>query len=181
MPTMRRLRRISWTFVVLTTAASTLLANAPLTVCACPNVPVRRPNNASEPKTSSCCCGNNCCPASSDEGSCCNKKPASKKEPQRSQPSDQKHENRRSGSSPSEATIGPSECQKSTVQPETSTLTNSEVKASDDLISVGLSANLITPEVAYSADSSPTSMLYWRDFRMPPPTDLVISLLHFLI
>src|ERR1022692_4414266 len=75
---MRRIRKICCSLVVLATAASTLLANLPLAVCACAPVPVSQNATSEETASSSCCCGSNCCPTNSNERSCCTPKPEKK-------------------------------------------------------------------------------------------------------
>src|SRR5260370_5540785 len=74
----RRIRKISCCLVGVATAASTLLANLPLAVCACSPVPVSQNTTSEETAPSSCCCGNNCCPTTTNERPCCVPKPEKK-------------------------------------------------------------------------------------------------------
>jgi len=77
---MCRVRRILCSIVILATAASSLLANVPIAVCACVSRPAHQSETSETAKPGTCCCcGNNCC-TPADEEPCCDRQTQDSKE-----------------------------------------------------------------------------------------------------
>ena len=172
---MRRVRKISCSLVVLATAVSTLLANVPLTVCACSPVPVSQNASSQEAAPYSCCCGNNCCPTTSNEGSCCAPKPGKNDtaQPMPGEPAAP----RQKDTPPSEPALNAPDCQQAVAPTKTFSIEHRHANA----IEVVVLVHSFSVEPICPAQAKIASPLTWRVHRVPPPTDLVISLQHFVI
>jgi hypothetical protein len=168
---MRRIRRIFCSLVVLATAASTLLANVPLAVCACSPVPVNQNARSEETSPSSCCCGNHCCPSTSNERSCCTPKATPKPTAVTSSPAKQKE------MPTNEPTIKAPDCQQAVAPTKTFSIEQRHGNANDVVILVHSAA----VEPICHLRSGIASPLTWQVHRVPPPTDLVVAFQHFVI
>ena len=176
---MRRIRKIIWSFIVLATVASTLLANTPLIVCACWTGQEKKLIVPTDAKSSSCSCGSNCCPSTDHQKPCC-KKPADKKtmKPTLPLPTDQPQDEQGTDPSHNEPAINSPDCQKTMAQPEVFSLNLREVTAGGVLI------DFLQSPPSDQYDVLPvtfSSQVNWQAYRLPPPTDLVVALQHFLI
>lgn len=168
---MRRIRKITWLFVVLATAVSTLLANMPFIVCACPTGQNKKTTASPDAQPVLCCCGSNCC-STPDQGSpCCNKKPADK--PVSSDPKEHQVP------LPEGPAIQPAPCQKCVLQPEHFLLSEREVTIAGEPFAP--CANSLNCLQDFDPPIPAISLMDWEIQRLPPPTDLVIVLQHFVI
>jgi hypothetical protein len=172
---MRRIRRIFCSLVVLATAASTLLANVPLAVCACSPVPVSQNTTSEETAPSSCCCGNNCCPTTSNERSCCTPKPDKKNttKPMPGSPSAPEQKEVPTN----EPALNAPDCQQAVAPTKTFSIEQRHANAGEVVILV----HSVAVEPACLTQPGMASPLTWQVHRVPPPTDLVVALQHFVI
>jgi hypothetical protein len=151
---MYHLRRICWTVLVLATASSTLFANVPLVACAC-SVAVRESKSTEEPGAPTCCC---CKP---QPETCCSVKPPPVPIEERDL-----------------LQIRGADCQKAITQHEVISL---EERHADlrELVGAGFDwcalaqVRCLTLPRAFSAID--------LAIQEPPPTNLVVSLQHFII
>jgi hypothetical protein len=183
-------RRTALVALVWLTAASTLLAGVPHFECVCPSG--RRGSSCLGviAKSGGCCCGGSCCSAGGKgpqaEGqSCCGKPRAAHGEKPR--PPAKESGNPRGArvtpagkANPDSAQLHRPTCAKAPVQPEALTFapaspSHAELSALDLSVPLPVSPG---PEVP----SAPApGEVRWLTYCLPPPTDRVIVLQHFLI
>ena len=174
---MRRIRQISWFFVVLASAASTLFANVPLTVCACSPPPVssNSPSAQAESKSSGCPCGMNCCASAPERTACCVKKPGGTTN--ESKPIEKRGGREHQGQSDGPHLRAP-DCQKTVSQRESFSIENRHTNAGElmeNVLMASPNSELCCP-IPGECDSF-GDPVHWE----PPPTDLVVSLHHLII
>ena len=165
---MRCLRRTFCVVVVLATAASTLLANTPLVlVCACSTRATQKTSLVPQAEAKVCCCGGDCCPGQSEESPCCKKTSS----PEAAQPD---REN-----SPQGPAIQAAHCLKTVFTSEQFLLSERDiVNAGEPLAQPVLFFTSIQDHVQPILAGL---QLDWEIHRLPPPTDLVVVLQHFVI
>jgi hypothetical protein len=195
------LRRLTLLALVWLTAASTLLAGVPHFDCLCPDGQHSSFCLVAVSSQTGCCCGGACC--ATGQGDCSTKALDSKKDDQPRAPTCCQHndEGERSLPTRKDTKSGPSQatalsakakanphaiylkstgCAKTLSQAEVFVSAPSQASAppltTPDL-SVPLPAGLWT-ELLPGALRAP---LLWLPHALPPPTDLVIALQHFLI
>jgi len=165
---MRCLRRTFCVVVVLATAASTLLANTPLVlVCACSTRATQKTSLVPQAEAKVCCCGGDCCPGQSEESPCCKKTSS----PEAAQPD---REN-----SPQGPAIQAAHCLKTVFTSEQFLLSERDiVNAGEPFAQPVHSFTCIHDHVQPILGFSQVA---WEIHRLPPPTDLVVVLQHFVI
>lgn len=197
---MRRLRKTATALLVWATAVSSLLGSTPHFTCRCPDGTIKPFCTGQAKPGSSCCCnGKCCCSTGSGEGGCCCKGKSSSgeqgsnghsccqqsKTETPSKPSaDQSDESGRktgpdfrSGTG-EDLVVSRACCQKTLVKAEGRTLVRPETKPTAQ---VQFSLALLPP---LNTDYNPPLLPLadgWKVYRLPPPTDLVIALQHFII
>lgn len=172
---MRRLRRTSLTVLVWLTAAMTLVACAPRFPCQCPNGRVKLFCIGMMAKKSGCCCDGECC-TKTDSVSPIEKKSTSEPEASTSCCCQHQGAARAVLASDPGCFTGPC-CTKSFHRPEVSVIPYSEKPVLEDVALQALLAS--RPVVTPTVPSEPWA--FRREHQRPPPTDLVITLQHFLI
>jgi len=172
---MRRFRKITWTFVVVATAASTLFANLPLTVCACSPAPVRPEIVTNDARTSSCSCGNTCCSNPNEEGSCCHPKPA-KTDPPTPIPNAPKNPSQKT-SPLDQPTLKARDCQQAVLPTTTFSIEQRHTDANEVVV---LIHSLAVAPICITSMGVPIP-LSRQVHQVPPPTDLVVAFQHFII
>jgi hypothetical protein len=185
------IRRTALVALVWLTAASTLLAGLPQLECLCPSGQCTTSPQGPAPREGGrCCCGSCCAAGQGGEKppkrmSCCSQndteqqtKPAS--------PESKAAAGRRADSAgqgkpgPEQARLQRPGCTAQLVQPEAFTSASANPDADGSLGPV-LAAALpvcLCPPVSPGAAAGRTC---WLAYCIPPPTDLVIALQHFLI
>jgi hypothetical protein len=153
---MRHLRQILWSFVVLASCTSLLFANVPIAFCGCRSVEQVAPSDASE--TANCCCSGGCCVPSPATESCCG-------------PTSGRHQD-----APSIPILILPHCQQVATQPEMVSVEHRSTYLGE-LIADASNAKLV--ETLLPRDWSTPSFAHV--FHEPPPSDLVVTLQHFLI
>jgi hypothetical protein len=170
---MYQLRRLSLAVLVWLTAAMTLVASTPHFSCRCPDGRVKPFCFGLPSKKAMCCCNGSCCAPDVECGkTCCSNQNA----PARScccQHTGQGHAKSANTGTFARAAC----CTKTLVPQESRSLSRPESKVAKDL-SFGA---LLTAE-AKPRQSFVTAIHRLRqDHERPPPTDLVVTLQHFLI
>jgi hypothetical protein len=176
---MKFLARTVWVSQVLLTAAMLLFTGLPHSLCRCPDGRIKLFCLGSASSATACCCAGACCSSSSGQGCCAggtvaSAQPASKGSCCHGAP--EQHD-RRSG--PGSPQVSPPGCQK--------TLVHSDLLAVPTLKpEVGQHtpvAQFLPPLLSFLPFSPPSVGLAgcWSYERLPPPTDKVITLQHFLI
>src|ERR1019366_10749874 len=122
---------------------------------------------------SSCCCGTNCCPTTSSENSCCTPKPEKTDNPTPGQPAAPGQKD----APPKEPALKGPDCQHAVAPTKTLSIEQRHANASEVVVVVH-SVTIAPLCVMRTGVASP---LIWRVHRVPPPTDLVIALQHFVI
>lgn len=161
-------------------AVTTLVAGLPHFDCVCPNG-THKPFclGVSSPRTG-CCCGGSCC-SSSSGGKCCCQAQDSSADAQANQSSCCESQRKPSSETPSKGIrVNNSCCQKTAVAAEFIGFspTNESAKQS---MTAGFSALLPQLSFALTEPMAGSSSFPWSCYGLPPPTDLVITLQHFLI
>ena len=171
---MRSLHRTALVALIWLTAASTLLAGLPHFECACP---AARPQPASpdaKAKAAGCCCS--CCVAPPGEPEA--QRPCCRPESQQPRPAKPKQTAKAPAGAPE---LTQSRCAK-TLPPASDSVTAAVAKTD--------AAGWHTPELLAQAATGPDATLSvcglpcrlpWLIAHEPPPTDLVITLQHFVI
>jgi hypothetical protein len=168
MPTFRRLLLVAHVWL---TAFLTLFAGLPHVSCRCPNGHVKPFCLSFLTGAAGCCCASACCPAPRQESGSNPGGPAKKSccchAPQHSDPAGVP------------ARLEGQGCRK-TLAETTPAAPGTETSI---LKSSAAGSFLLAPAVhlpALSAAAGP-ERLSWQSYRLPPPTDLVVTLQHFLI
>ena len=178
---MRRLRRTSLSLIVWLTAATTLVAQTPHLACRCPNGTIKPfclgitlgVTGASQ-RGANCCCNGHCCARTQRACSCCGSTRDVPSCCAGGNPCQPTHVATGAGSQVSRACctrslapspIAPAPSVKTRIAPEHSP---------GQMIVFGDAASRL-PVIAnpHSAD--------WQEHERPPPTDLVVLLLHLVI
>lgn len=173
---MHRFRKICLISIVWLTAGSTLIAGTPHFVCRCPDGTTKAFCFGSASPKSCCCHGGQCC--CSTNGGC----PG-----QTDSPNDQDTEVPPCCSSKDSASPGKDRnddtsldhdcCQRELAQPQAMSAPDSDVKPDQNAIAAA-------PSYAVHASIETAHTFVprtWQFHRMPPPTNLVITLLHLVI
>lgn len=195
---MRRLRRTVWKGFICLTAFMSLAASTPHFVCRCPNGQVKPFCLGPSSKTTGCCCGGACCCASGQGQDCCcrssgtatggeGKKAACcccsqhRKTPV-AETGQGLRGHRHQLPAESSGTVPQFKstcCVKTLAQQSFVAATHVKTTISED----------VTPGRCLLADSGLAALFPgvgrfpapWQVHLLPPPTDLVITLQHFLI
>jgi hypothetical protein len=203
---MGKVCRIVQIGLVWSAAFMTLLAGIPHSECRCPNGQVKPFCLGSPSKTSGCCCGGGCCSPDSD-GSCCKRDGSVPSAPAEEKPSccqghtPQVDEAVR-GHSPVEGT-SPSPPRRKDGSPTQPSSTHGAVVVASGCQRTMANAEIVvvTPGKADTKNHktagvdgpAPAARLHpcslvpwpcrlsWDRHRLPPPTDLVVCLQHFVI
>lgn len=163
---MASLRRALFVLLTWTTAASTLLAGLPHSVCGCPESPAKSSKRTPE-QSRECCCGG-CCPAG-EPHPCCRDSAGSRQQAEVSMSTPEK--------APAGPVAEPSRCQKAPAQAaSTSILEKSGTEMKRSLEPLAKSPILVALGLLPESHSEAAPAT-----QAPPPTDLVIALQHFLI
>lgn len=152
---MRQIRSILWSVLVLATTTSVLFANVPISFCACRGE--QRTNRVEEPPTSNCCCSGGCCAPKPDADTCCG--PKSSEVP---------------GDNTGPILILP-HCHLIATQPEVVSVEERSAQVVLECLVAADQGVMIAPSPGSSATLS-----FAHVFQEPPPTDLVVTLQHFL-
>lgn len=175
---MRHCRRALRAAVICATAVMTLIVGMPHFVCRCPNGSVKPFCFGVSTDGTGCCCGSSCCSAQAG-GRCCCCENGCASEPGQAQASAGCHgKNQGNSSQPTFHSSGNC-CTKTLAQPEDSTNPPVRTEVAQDSTplpfhhATGSSAHLLLPEVH--------CQIAWELHFTGPPTDLVITLQHFLI
>jgi hypothetical protein len=182
-------RRTALVALVWLTAASTLLAGLPHFECVCPSSSRDSSCLGVVAKSGGCCCGGSCCAAGKpqpEKPSCCaqpqaahgQKPPAPAKEsgkPRRARVTPAEKAN------PHSAQLHQPDCAKAPVQPETLTFapanpSQAKLTALDLSVPLPVSAGPVVILAALAPGE-----VRWQVHSLPPPTDRIIVLQHFLI
>src|SRR5262249_42888674 len=186
--------------LVWATAVSSALGSTPHFVCRCPDGTVKPFCSGQVSSESSCCCNGKCC-CSTGDGGCCCKSTSSNGQEQKNAPgccqqgkpdavseavAPRSGEDgaRKAGPAPQTGraehlSVSRNCCQKKLAKSEDQTLVRPETKPLEQCepgsaplppLNVGC---FIPPQLA-ARDG-------WQIYRLPPPTDLVIVLQHFII
>ena len=182
---MRRCRKVSLIVLVCTTAACTLIATTPHFTCRCPDGRVKAFCWALWMTSAKCCCdGNSCCSTensragSNPDGkepseTCCGgKNEDTFPEPVHGDSGGQPQGPRQSLP---ENAVSQSCCQKTLAQAEVFSLKHGELKIAEAAPAPFIHVNLSCFSTATACVS------VWQACRMPPPTDLVVTLQHLVI
>jgi hypothetical protein len=166
---MQRVRKTLCVFVVLATAVSTLLANTPLLlVCACSARTTKRTSQVGETEPEACRCGGDCCAVQSEKCPCCcqTKSSARAAQPDRD----------KSAKGPA---FQAAHCLKTVFASEQVLLSERHsVSAGEPFAQVVHSFTSMHETVPAVPGLSP---MEWEIHGLPPPTDLVVVLQHFVI
>jgi hypothetical protein len=169
---MHQLRRLSLTVLVWLTAAMTLVAGTPHFTCRCPNGQVKSICLGLSSKKSTCCCNGGCCAHGQEGGTACccaQDAPAGCCCSQHAGQGPVKPE--KAG-----AFTGSACCKRTLASQDPQSLSPAKAK-----VAKNVSFGLLAPD----GDPGPSFVTAIHRPRQhherPPPTDLVITLHHFLI
>jgi hypothetical protein len=177
--TMHRLRRLALSLFVWLTAAMTLVAGTPHFNCRCPNGQVKLFCFGLTSKTTACCCNGGCCAKEEEDGkTCCSSQTdvapscccCSNRHARRATA-----ELESKGISTGAARTGC--CTKTLAAQEPRSVTSPEKKPAKAAVFGLHVASVVTPARGLFG----TFQLPPHEHQRPPPTNLVISLQHFLI
>jgi hypothetical protein len=166
---MKAIRKALQTGILSLTAVMTLIAGIPHFTCVCPNGKIKPFCFGVAVNSSGCCCGKACC-ASGPSGKCCCGSSGGCACPEKAD---------KTPKSPENGYQAKSSCC-------TKTLAEQEIS----LVSTGKPTLDQAEAPAFSHDDGPlvqswpsatTARVAWHIHLVAPPTDLVISLQHFLI
>lgn len=175
---MRTIHRLLQATLVWLTAATTLAASVPHFDCVCPNGHRKQFCLGMSSSGGGCCCGGSCC-SSSGPGKCCSARDVLPKATDEQSSCCKSH--RPSRPNPASTHVEKSSCCTKTLAPG-ELLSAPELKR---LLDQNVMEEFSVP-LSMTASVSPLAMssgrpFCWRRHVLPPPTDLVISLQHFLI
>jgi hypothetical protein len=176
---MRRFRRTSLSALVLLTATTTLVAGTPHFACRCPNGNIKPfclgfNTTSADPEAANCCCHGRCCSPRGEQVQCC-----------------QGGSNRRSVASccgshavrparfdpKTRSQVSGACCVRTLVQPQSVSYHRTTVPADEtggQLIALDALQARLPMSIAFHSPA-------WGEHQRPPPTDLVVTLLHLLI
>lgn len=177
---MTRVRRWLLTAVVWLTAATTLIGGVPHFDCVCPNGNHKPFCFGFGCGGNGCCCAGSCCSCAANSSLVPGSSTHSAKATQSKSPCccHKAKQPPRVGPNPSPQMQCPG-CHKTLIQAEL-VVAPTEPNAAQlftaewSVIAVGIPLDLVVPSPA-------GSWTVWEPHRLPPPTDLVIALRHFLI
>jgi hypothetical protein len=159
------------------TMAATLLAAVPHFDCVCPNGN-RKPYcfNVSS-KRNSCCCGGACCSTSTAQ-SCCQAKQLESDGPGKGMPCCKSKQQSNTNAATSIDKVEGSRCKKTLAQGVVVIVTPKNVTAKNS----PTGASTVPPlDVVVLPAVLSHSLFSWNNFRLPPPTDLIVAFQHFLV
>ena len=172
---MSAVSRIAWIGQAWLTAAMTLVSGIPHFACRCPDGDFKPFCIGAVSATSGCCCNSNCC--SSADGSCCRAHGRRAADQIQAQ-SCCRHQSRQSSNSPgNQQAIKAGSCAKAPVSSGVS-ISHSKTTLGKELTARAFPA---PQDVAVLDLQTMTGCSSWQAHQLPPPTDLVTTLQHFLI
>jgi hypothetical protein len=172
---MKSARKIALTSLVWLTAAMTLVAGSPHFACLCPNGQVKRVCTGSLSRSTGCCCGGDCCGL---KKSCCNAI-SSDARSNKSTCCDPHESKQILGAASCKVAIESNCCSKSLAQSQFFAVSNSKSSNVKEISAPSLLA--LGAVLVRSASTTERCQISWQDHRIPPPTDLTISLQHLTI
>jgi hypothetical protein len=162
-------------------AVGVLLAGLPHFHCRCPNGEEKRMCLGLASKPTNCCCGGSCC--SSAQGSdcpCCLRGASGSIEGQPDSPCCRHQSQANSEQAFSGSRLGCGGCARTPAQVEAFGITHIKTVANGDLTPGSFQA-LPSPVFLSSSSRAAHGPSSWQTDALPPPTDLIIVLEHFII
>lgn len=162
--------------LVWLTVVTTLIASVPHFDCVCPNGK-HKPFclGVCSSRTGGCCCGGSCCVSASGE-KCCGQAQQPSSDPQGEQSCCGESKEQSKPDTPAKVNQVKGSCCTKTLAQGAFVVTPTKVTAEQN----GLSVPVSPSTVVLPAPMPAASLLSW-EHQLPPPTDLVITLQHFLI
>ncbi len=177
---MHYLRQAALIGQVCVTAIMTLIAGLPHFDCVCPSGQHKPLCLGITAPRGGCCCGGACCSSSSGQ-KCCGG--ASQETPPAAQSQARccrQRQPRARGDRPTPG-LDATGCRKKTVTGESIIAVAPTQSSAKQTPADSFSVPVAQLAIIASAPMTGNSPLSWHEYELPPPTDLVIVLLHFLI
>lgn len=169
---MRTVRKECWAVFVWATATSTLIASTPHFVCRCPDGTIKE-------FCFGCCGGKTCCSTKGGKGSCCKGNPSGEKGPKHVSCCQAKRGQPDRRGSVNGSSVSQKCCERTLAQTE-----NLSVNREDAKVNASLSHCFAIPSETVLGQFTQINLpahTAWQVYRVPPPTKLVVTLLHLVI
>jgi hypothetical protein len=158
-------------------ASTLLVAGIPDFHCRCPDGKVKVLCLGLPVQSSGCCCGGNCC--SGGNASCCKSSAAPVSEAVAPASCCGQHDPAVTEQAARTSPLHCKGCARSLARTEVLGVTHTKTTAGEDLTAGPL--HVPTGDAFLSSSPAGRLLTCWQLYRLPPPTDLIVQLEHFLI